>query len=49
MLPIHLTPYIMGLPYRIGALECLLANLAARPEAWFARGDEVIAAWETGR
>jgi peptidoglycan/xylan/chitin deacetylase (PgdA/CDA1 family) len=46
MLPIHLTPYIMGLPYRIGALECLLAQLAAREEAWFARGDEVVAAWE---
>jgi peptidoglycan/xylan/chitin deacetylase (PgdA/CDA1 family) len=46
MLPIHLTPYIMGLPYRIAALEGLLAQLAERPEAWFARGDEIVAAWE---
>lgn len=30
MLPLHLTPYIMGLPYRIGALEALLARLSAR-------------------
>ena len=43
MLPIHLTPYIIGLPYRIDALERLLAALKARG-AWFARGDEVIAA-----
>ena len=36
MLPLHLTPYIMGLPYRIGALESLLGWLAAQPGAWFA-------------
>ncbi|MFN4020760.1 MAG: polysaccharide deacetylase family protein [Erythrobacter sp.] len=46
MLPIHLTPYIMGLPYRIGALERLLADLTARAEAWFARGDAIVSAWE---
>jgi hypothetical protein len=45
MLPIHLTPYIIGLPYRIGALEALLADLTQRPEAWFARGDAIVAAW----
>ena len=45
MLPIHLTPYIMGLPYRIAALERLLERLAARPEAWFARGDAIVASW----
>lgn len=47
MLPIHLTPYIMGLPYRIGALECLLADLADRDEAWFARGEEIVSEWST--
>ena len=46
MLPIHVTPYIMGLPYRIGAFECLLGRLAAREECWFARGDEIVASWE---
>lgn len=42
MLPLNLTPYIMGLPYRIGAFEALLEELAARPGTWFARGDEII-------
>jgi len=41
MLPLHLTPYIIGLPYRMDAFEALLAALAARPDNWFARGDEI--------
>lgn len=45
MLPLHVTPYIIGLPYRIAAFERLLTRLAARPEAWFARGDTIVAAW----
>jgi allantoinase len=45
MLPIHVTPYIMGLPYRIAAFERLLARLSVRPEAWFARGDEIVGCW----
>jgi peptidoglycan/xylan/chitin deacetylase (PgdA/CDA1 family) len=45
MLPIHLTPYIMGLPYRIGAIERLLERLTARTEAWFARGDQIVQGW----
>lgn len=44
MLPLHLTPYIMGLPYRIGALEGLLQGIAARPEAWVAPAGYVVAA-----
>ena len=46
MLPLHVTPYILGLPYRIGAFETLLAKLAAKQGAWFARGDQIVAAWE---
>lgn len=46
VLPIHLTPYIMGLPYRIEALEGLLKDLASREEAWFATGDQIVGAWE---
>jgi allantoinase len=46
MLPMHITPYIMGLPYRIDAFERLLADLAARAQAWFATGDEIVTAWE---
>ena len=38
VLPLHLTPYIMGLPYRISALEDLLCDLTARPQAWAATG-----------
>lgn len=41
MLPLHLTPYIIGLPYRMDAFEALLADLAARSDNWFARGDEI--------
>jgi allantoinase len=46
MLPIHVTPYIMGLPYRIAAFERLLERLAARDECWFARGDAIVASWK---
>lgn len=45
MLPLHLTPYIMGLPYRIGAFEALLTDLKARG-AWFARGEDIVDRWE---
>lgn len=46
MLPMHLTPYIIGLPYRIDAFERLLGKLTERPEAWFATGAEIISEWE---
>ena len=46
MLPLHLTPYIMGLPYRISALEKLLCDLAARPQCWVATGEAIVDAWE---
>lgn len=46
VLPLHLTPYIIGLPYRIDAFERLLQRLAAAPQAWFARGDEILDAWK---
>jgi allantoinase len=46
MLPLHLTPYIMALPYRISALEVLLCGLAARPECWVATGGDIVSAWE---
>ena len=47
VLPLHLTPYIIALPYRIDALERLLGWLAAQPAAWFARGDAIVDAWAT--
>ena len=45
MLPLHVTPYIMGLPYRIDAFERLLGDLKARG-AWFGTGGEIVDAWE---
>ena len=41
LLPLHLTPYITGLPYRMDTFEALLAALAARENTWFARGDQI--------
>ena len=45
MLPLQITPYVMGLPYRIEAFEKLLANLKSRG-AWFAPGSEIIDVWQ---
>ncbi|MEL0253675.1 MAG: polysaccharide deacetylase, partial [Novosphingobium sp.] len=42
LLPLHLTPYIIGLPYRMDAFERLLADLKARPATWFARGADIL-------
>ncbi|MGL5837922.1 MAG: polysaccharide deacetylase family protein [Sphingorhabdus sp.] len=46
ILPMHLTPYIMALPYRIDALEDLLVDLAGRQQAWVATGADIVDAWE---
>jgi allantoinase len=46
MLPLHITPYIVGLPYRIAGFEALLAKLAARQEAWFATGGQIVESWQ---
>lgn len=46
MLPMHLTPYIMGLPYRIAGFEKLLAALANRSDIDFARGDALLDSWK---
>jgi peptidoglycan/xylan/chitin deacetylase (PgdA/CDA1 family) len=45
MLPLTLTPYITGLPYRMDAFEALLGRLAGRPEAWFATAGEIVDSW----
>lgn len=44
LLPMHLTPYIMGLPYRIDAFERLLAWLRDQPDHWFATGKAIAMA-----
>ena len=42
VLPLQLTPYIIALPYRIGAFEALLDRLVARGDCWFATGGAII-------
>lgn len=44
ILALELTPYIIGLPYRIAALEALLDHLA--PRAWFASAGAILAHWQ---
>ncbi len=48
MLPLHLTPYIMGLPYRIDAFEALVRWLSEQPGAWFATGSDILDHWQQG-
>lgn len=45
MLPMHLTPYIMGLPYRIAAFEDLVRWLSEQPDTWIATGTGMLEAW----
>ena len=45
VLPLHITPYIVGLPYRIDAFEKLLEQLSKRREAWFATGEDIVTSW----
>lgn len=47
VLPLQLTPYIMGQPFRIAALEELLVELAGRKESWFAQGQDIVSCWES--
>jgi hypothetical protein len=44
MLPLHLTPYVMGLPFRMGAFEGLLAWLGQQPDTVFVTAGELAAA-----
>lgn len=44
MLPLNVTPYVMGLPYRMDAFERLLAWLAAQPDAAFLTTGEIAEA-----
>ncbi len=46
MLPMHLTPYIMGLPYRISGFETLIAGFAKQKNIGFARGDSILDSWK---
>jgi allantoinase len=45
ILSLPLTPYITGLPYRIGMLREVLTHLAAQRDVWFATGEQLLDAW----
>lgn len=45
VLPLTLTPYITGLPYRMDRFEALLATLAGKEGAWFATAGEIVDGW----
>jgi hypothetical protein len=44
VLPLHLTPYVMGLPFRMGAFEGLLEWLGSQPGTAFVTAGELAAA-----
>lgn len=44
MLPLHVTPYVMGLPFRIGAFEALLRWLAKQSDTRFLTAGELASA-----
>lgn len=45
MLPVTLTPYITGLPYRMDAFESLLERLSNRTGVWFASAGDIVDCW----
>ena len=45
MLPMHLTPYILGLPYRIKAFEELIGWMADQAGIDFATGSDILDDW----
>ncbi|MEP0391822.1 MAG: polysaccharide deacetylase family protein [Erythrobacter sp.] len=47
LLLLQLTPYISGLPFRIGVLERLIADLSANPDIRFATGASLLKQWES--
>lgn len=47
VLPLTLTPYISGLPYRVQAVEDLLAWLGSQQEGWFATAGEIVDCWSS--
>jgi allantoinase len=47
MLPLHVTPYVMGLPFRIGAFEALLRWLGEQPDTRFLTAGELASTLQT--
>jgi len=47
VLSLPLTPYIIGLPYRIATIRRVLTTLREHPEVWFTGGDGLHTAYTT--
>ena len=48
IMAIALHPFVIGQPYRIGALERALAHFMRHPGVWPATGAEILDAWKNG-
>ena len=48
IMAISLHPWVIGQPYRIGALEGALAHIMRYPGVWPATGAEILDAWKAG-
>jgi peptidoglycan/xylan/chitin deacetylase (PgdA/CDA1 family) len=49
IMAISLHPWVIGQPYRIGALESALAHIVRHPGVWPATGAEILDAWKAQR
>jgi hypothetical protein len=49
IMAISLHPWVIGQPYRIGALENALAHIMRHPGVWPATGAEILDAWKAQR
>ncbi len=49
ILAISLHPFVIGQPYRIGALESALTHVMRHPGVWPATGAEILDAWKAQR
>ena len=49
VMAISLHPWVIGQPYRIGALEQALQHIMGYPGVWAATGSEILDAWKTAQ
>jgi allantoinase len=45
VMPIALHPFVIGVPYRIGALEDALAHISGHDDVWIATADDIMDAY----
>jgi len=49
VMTISLHPWVIGQPYRIGALEQALQHIMQKQGVWAATGSQILDAWKSGR